>query len=48
MTRSASKDLRAPAVPEAERGEPNLAPRMEFAHDTRKTRASFKDWLFGR
>ena len=48
MTRSASKDMPAPVPPSPERGEPPLAPRMSFAHDTRKTRASFKDWLFGR
>ncbi len=48
MTRSAPKNMRAPVAPSPERGEPTLAPRMSFAHDTRKTRASFRDWLFGR
>ena len=48
MTRSAPKNMRAPVAPSPERGEPSLAPRMSFAHDTRKTRASFRDWLFGR
>lgn len=48
MTRSAGKDLRAPSPPSAERGEPDLAPRMDVADDTRLGRASFEDWLFGR
>ena len=30
------------------RTEPAQAPRMEIATDTRTTRASFEDWLFGR
>lgn len=48
MTRSATRDLRAPSPPSPQRAEPSLAPRMDIADDTRRGRATFKDWLFGR
>ena len=57
-SRSAPRDLRAPtglagpggeawmrATPE---GTGQRAPRMTVSQDTRTTRASFEDWLFGR
>jgi len=57
-SRSAPRDLRAPAAPADLRGEASMratpesmerrAPHMTASPDTRTTRASFEDWLFGR
>ena len=56
--RSVPRDLRAPAGPLGHGGEASMratpesmeqrAPRMTVSQDTRTTRASFEDWLFGR
>ena len=47
-TRSAGRDVRAPASPARQRSEPRQILRMTVLDGTRLTRASFEDWLFGR
>ncbi|MEM9589718.1 MAG: hypothetical protein AAF967_00070 [Pseudomonadota bacterium] len=46
--RSSPLDVRAPATPAPQRAAPLQAPRMKVSRDTRTSRASFEDWLFGR
>ena len=58
LSRSAQENLRAPllsagpdgrtAMTVPHRAKPARAPRMDAAADTRTSRASFEDWLFGR
>ncbi len=47
-TRSAVRDVRAPANPARQRSEPRQISRMTVLDGTRLTHASFEDWLFGR
>ncbi|MDJ0513429.1 MAG: hypothetical protein QNJ62_08300 [Methyloceanibacter sp.] len=46
--RSRPLDVRAPAIPTAQRSTPLRVPRMKVSRETRASRASFEDWLFGR
>jgi len=49
MSRSNPVDgVRAPVTPAPQRAAPPRAPRMKISEDTRMSRASFRDWLFGR
>ncbi|MEM7397742.1 MAG: hypothetical protein AAGF48_10860 [Pseudomonadota bacterium] len=47
-TRSSPLNVRATATPAPQRVAPLQAPRMKVSRDTRTSRASFEDWLFGR
>ena len=47
-TRSRPLDVRATQTPSPQRAAPQQTPRMKVSRDTRTSRASFEDWLFGR